>query len=133
MSPSQTMNNHSAPSVRLHPPGLVCSLLASVPCRGLAPAVCLPSIFFWAWHAGALSLSGSICLRPCLSFFPPYFFFSLISFFFRLFLSVLLTQAPQSNEQADYVREKREQKKKCSATRGIKGEVIYLPLFWHHD
>lgn len=67
MSPSQAMNNRNVPSVRRHPPGLFSSLLASVPCHGLAPAVCLRSTFFCAWHADALSLSGSACL--CLSFF----------------------------------------------------------------
>lgn len=105
--PSQAMSNHRAPSVRLHPPGLVCSLLASVPCHGLAPTVCLPSTFFWAWHTDALSLSGSICL--CLSLSFPTALFFLFPLF--LFLSVLLTQTPQSNEQADYVRVEREQKK----------------------
>lgn len=134
MSPSEAMNNHRAPSVWLHPPGLVHSLLASVPCHGLAPAVCLPSTFFWAWLADALSLSGSVCLRLSLSFPNPDFFLPLLfllSFSFFLSLCVLLTWTPQSNEQADYVREKEKTKKRgkgCSVNRGIRGEVIYLRL-----
>lgn len=39
------MSNHSAPSVRLHPPGLVFSLLASVPCHGLAPTLAYQAPF----------------------------------------------------------------------------------------
>lgn len=46
MPPSQAMSNQSAPSVRQHPPGLVCSLLASAACHGLALRVCLPCTFF---------------------------------------------------------------------------------------
>lgn len=46
MPPSQAMSNQGAPSVRQHPPGLVCSLLASAACHGLALTVCLPSTFF---------------------------------------------------------------------------------------
>lgn len=56
-----------------------------------------------------VSVRLSLCL--CLSFPTTFLFF--ISFSLLLFpFSVLLTQTPQSNEQADYVREKREQKKR---------------------
>lgn len=131
MSPSQAMSNRSAPSVRLHPPGLVCSLLASVSCHCLAPTVCLPStFFFWAWHSDALSLSGSVSV--CVFHFLPWLllFFCLLFLYPSLFLFSLLTQTPQSKQLADYVREK---VKRSSATWGIKKEVFYLCLFWHHN
>ena len=110
MSPSQAMNNHSAPSVRLHPPGLVRSLLASVPCHGLALAVCLPQHLFFSGMARRCFVSVWLYLFASVFLFPraTVFFFTSFSFF----LSVLLTQTPQSNEQADYVREKREHKKR---------------------
>lgn len=66
--------------------------------------------FFWTWHEDALSLSGSVSF--CLFLFPAWLFFFFISFSLLLLCSVSLTQTPQSNEQADYVREKREPKKK---------------------
>lgn len=129
------MNNRCAPSVRRHPPGLVCSLLPSVPCHGLAPTACLPGTFFFfffsgAWHADALSLSDSICLCLSLSFSSPSFFF-FSDIFFPL-SSLSLTKLPKSKEQADYVREKKRsiKVKGCVATRGIRAEVIYLPLVW---
>lgn len=116
MSPSQAMNNRSAPSVRRHPPGLVCSLLASVPCHGLAPAVCLPSTFFSVWHADALSVS------LFLSFPNPFFPFTSL-------FAHLLTKSPKSNRQAGHVREGKNKRKIIYPTRGIWREVIYLPLF----
>lgn len=111
MSPSQAMSNHSAPSVRLHPPGLVFSLLASVPCHGLAPTLAYQALFFGqSMQMLCLCLALSVCV--CLFHFPPCsFFFSFLSPFLLL-LSVLLTQTYQSNGQTDYAREKREQKKK---------------------
>ena len=98
------------------------AFFASVPCHGLAPAVCLPSNFFLLGHGTqmlCLCLALSVCVRLFsffLYFFPnPCFFsplFSLTSFSRRLLLAESLTQTPQSNEQADYVRGKRADKKK---------------------
>lgn len=128
MSPSQAMNNRSPPSVRRHPPGLVCSLLASVPCHGLAPTVCLPSTFFLdVARRRFVSVGLYLFASPSLPHPTSVSFCALLPPL--LFPLVLLTQAPQSNEQADYVREERQQKGECFATRGIKREVIYLPLF----
>lgn len=67
------MSNQTAPSVRQHPPGLGCSLLASAACHGLALSVCLPSTFFSpAWHADALSLSGSGCVTASALLLSPH-------------------------------------------------------------
>lgn len=68
MSPSQAMNNHSTPSVRLHPPGLVCSLLCFCSLSWLGTHSLPTQAPFRAWHADALSLSGSISLRLSLPF-----------------------------------------------------------------
>lgn len=74
MSPSQAMSNHSAPSVRLHPPGLVFSLLASVPCHGLAPTLAYQALFFGqSMQMLCLCLALSVCV--CLFHFPPCSFF----------------------------------------------------------
>lgn len=56
-----------------------------------------------------LCLALSVCV--CLFFFPTLLFPPSLFLSLLLFLSVSLTQTPQSNEQAHYVREKREQKK----------------------
>ena len=84
------MNNHSAPSVRLHPPGLVCSLLCFCSLSWLGTRS-LPSqqlfFFFWAWHADALSLSGSVCVR----LFSFFFFFRQPMLFFCFFLDLFLS------------------------------------------
>lgn len=95
MSSSQAMSNRHAPSVRQHPPGLVCSLLASAPCHGLAPSVCLASTFFF--HADALSLSGSVSIYQ-----HPSFPSQLSSF-----LAPTLTKPPKLNRWADYLRKGR--------------------------
>lgn len=80
MSPSQAMSNHSAPSVRLHPPGLVFSLLASVPCHGLASTLAYQALFFGqSMQMLCLCLALSVCV--CLFHFPPCSFF-----FFHFFL-----------------------------------------------
>lgn len=80
MSPSQAMSNHSAPSVRLHPPGLVFSLLASVPCHGLAPTLAYQALFL-----------GKACrcfVSVCLYLFVSVCFIShtALFFFFHFFL-----------------------------------------------
>lgn len=70
------MNNRTAPSVRRHPPALVCSLLPSVPCHGLAPAACLPSTFFLGMERRCF-VSVRLYLSVSLSFFSsPFFLFS---------------------------------------------------------
>ena len=78
MSPSQAMNNRNVPSVRRHPPGLFSSLLASVPCHGLAPAVCLRSTFFLCMACRrfvCLALPVCACLSfPTTSFFRLYIY-----------------------------------------------------------
>lgn len=119
MSPSQAMNNHSAPSVRLHPPGLVHSLLCfcSLSWLGIRSLPTQQLLFFGhGTQMLCLCLALSVCVRLfSFFFFPnPCFFslFSLISFSLRLLLSESLTQTPQSNEQADYVRGKRADKKR---------------------
>lgn len=105
MPPSRAMSNQSAPSVRQHPPGLVCSLLASAACHGLALAVCLPSTFFPpAWHADALSLSGSASVSAsALFFFHP-----------------TLTKPLKSNGWTDYLRKGKVKKiKKLKSKRNF--------------
>lgn len=127
------MNNRTAPSVRRHPPGLVCSLLPSVPCHGLAPAACLPSTFFLGMERRCF-VSVWLYLSVSLSFFSSPFFLFSVYISFSLFSSSLTcwpSHPNQTNKQIMW--EKRGQKKKgkgCFATRGIRGEVIYLPLFW---
>lgn len=66
------MSNHSAPSVRLRPPGLVFSLLLLLLVMVWHPHLPTKHLF-WAKHADALSLSGSICLCLSLSFPSPLF------------------------------------------------------------
>lgn len=84
-----------------------------------------PRCFVFVWLC--------LCLWPSVSFSPPIFSFN--SLLLCVFLSVCLTQAPQSSEQVDYVKEKTEKqkRKRCSAAKGIGAEVIYLHLFWCLD
>lgn len=106
------MNNHSPPSVSLHPPGLVCSLHASVPCHGLAPAVCLPSTFFSAWHTDALSLSSSICL--CLSLSFPILLFSFSSLSPSLSSSLCVADPNTPIKWTSWLCERKERRTKKS-------------------
>lgn len=107
MSPSQAMSNHSAPSVRLHPPGLVFSLLASVPCHGLAPTLAYQALFLGKACRCFVSVWLYLFVSVCFISHTALFFFSFLSPFLLL-LSVLLTQTYQSNGQTDYAREYRE-------------------------
>lgn len=89
------------------------------------------SFFFFPGHGTqmlCLCLTLSVCV--CLFLFPALPFFS-SDIFFPL-SSLSLTKSPKSKEQADYVREKKRsiKVKGCVATRGIRAEVIYLPLVW---
>lgn len=108
MSPSQAMSNHSAPSVRLHPPGLVFSLLASVPCHGLAPTLAYQALFLGKACRCFVSVWLYLFVSVCFISHPALFFSFLSPLL--LFLSVLLTQTYQLNGQTDYAR-KRENKK----------------------
>lgn len=94
------------------------------------PQPAYPAPFFWAWNADALSLSGSVCVSL--------FLFLTLLFFPSTSLSpsslpLLLADQVTWIKQTSRLCERREGKKKgkgCFVTRGIRGEVIYLPLFW---
>lgn len=75
MSPSQAMSNHSAPSVRLHPPGLVFSLLASVPCHGLAPTLAYQALFLGKACRCFVSVWLYLFVSVCFISHPAFFFF----------------------------------------------------------
>ena len=119
--------------------------LASVPCHGLAPPVCLPSTFSWvvpgATQMLCLCLALSVCVCCFLSRKTPlllvfYHFWSPPPPPPSLPSSLWLTQTPQSKEQRrkeSKKKKKKEKEKGCSASRGIRGDVIYLPLLWRHD
>lgn len=127
MSPSQAMTNRTAPSVRLHPPGLVCSLLASVSCHGLAPSVCLPSTFF-----GHGTRTLCLCLALCLfQFRPSFFYFSFLPSIPFFFYCQLISH-PQSGD-AVYLREKGKtffhlgNKKKSNLSLSVSWLNVYPP------
>lgn len=143
MSPSQAMNNRHAPSVRWHPPGLVGSLLPSVPCHGLAPTACLHqhlSFSFFPPFPFPGHGTQMLCLCPtpsvcsvCLFLFPSHVFL----YHPHLLSSLSPRKSPKSNPQADCGGEKKKNNsikvKGCAVRRGVGGmraEVIYLPLVW---
>lgn len=89
------------------------------------------SFFFFPGMARRCFVSVWLYLSVSVSFFfQPFLFFS-SDIFFPL-SSLSLTKSPKSKEQPDYVREKKRsiKVKGCVATRGIRAEVIYLPLVW---
>lgn len=145
MSPSQAMNNRRAPSVRRYPPGLVGSLLPSVPCHGLAPTACLHQHLSFPFFPpfpfpGHGTQMLCLCPTPSVCSVCLFLFSSQVFLYHPHLLSSFSSpsKSPKSNPQADCGGEKKKKKgyksKRVRCPPGILGgmraEVIYLPLVW---
>lgn len=102
------MSNHSAPSVRLHPPGLVFSLLASVPCHGLAPTLAYQALFLGKARRCFVSVWLYLFVSVCFISHPALFF----HFFLPSFSSSLYCWPRLTNQMDKQIMRGKERTKK---------------------